>query len=430
MRFRASANGQAMATTDRTRGSALAVARIREDFPILSRKVYGQRLVYFDNAATSQKPRQVIEALTHYYENSNANIHRAVHRLGEEATMLYEEAREKVARFINAPSPECIVFTRNTSESINLVSYAWGRANIGPDDEIVVTELEHHSNFVPWQQLAKEKGAKLVVIGVNDDQTLRLEQGLSAYLTGRTKLVAFTHANNTVGTINPVTQMTSEAHRAGALVLVDAAQSAPHMPLNVQEMDCDFLAFSAHKMLGPTGVGVLYARRELLEQMPPFLTGGEMIAKVTLDETTWNEVPAKFEAGTPNIADVIAFGAAIDYLADLGMANVRAHEEEITAYALRRLRQLESLTIYGPEGVDKRGGVISFNYPDVHPHDVGTVLDRHGVAIRSGHGCNQPLMRRLGIAGVARASFYVYNTLEEVDVMIEALGEVGTRFTR
>lgn len=418
-----------MTTTNRT-GAALDVARIREDFPILKRQVYGRPLVYFDNAATSQKPRQVIDALSRYYQTTNANIHRAVHILGEEATAAYEEARAKVARFINAPSPECVVFTRNTSESINLVAYAWGRANVGAGDEIVTTIMEHHSNFVPWQQLAKEKDAKFVVIGVNEDQTLDLPDGLSAFLNERTKIVAFPHANNTVGTINPVKELTAEAHGAGALVLVDAAQSVPHMPVDVQEIGCDFLAFSAHKMLGPTGVGVLYARPGLLEEMPPFMTGGEMIAKVTVDETTWNEVPAKFEAGTPNIADVVAFGAAIDYLSDLGMQNVRAHEKEVTGYALRRLRQLETLDIYGPEDVEKRGGVISFNYPGIHPHDVGTVLDRHGVAIRSGHGCNQPLMRTLDISGVARASFYVYNTQEEVDVLIEALGEVETRFKK
>jgi cysteine desulfurase/selenocysteine lyase len=418
-----------MTTTDRT-GASLDVARIREDFPILKRQVYGRPLVYLDNAATSQKPRQVIDALTRYYETSNANIHRALHTLGEEATAAYEDARAKVARFVNAPSPECIVFTRNTSESINLVAYAWGRANVGEGDEIVSTIMEHHSNFVPWQQLAKERGAKFVVIGVKDDQTLDLDEGLSRYLNERTKIVAFTHVNNTVGTINPAKELIAGAHRSGALTLVDAAQSVPHLPLDVQELDCDFLAFSAHKMLGPTGVGVLYARPGLLDEMPPFLTGGEMIAKVSIEETTWNDVPGKFEAGTPNIADVIAFGAAIDYLTEIGMENVRSHEMEITEYALRRLRQMESLTIYGPDGVEKRGGVVSFNYPGVHPHDVGTVVDRHGVAIRSGHGCNQPLMRSLDVSGVARASFYIYNTPEEVDVLIEALGEVGSRFAR
>jgi cysteine desulfurase/selenocysteine lyase len=418
-----------MTTTDRT-GASLDVARIRADFPILNRQVHGRPLVYLDNAATSQKPRQVIDALVRYYETSNANIHRAVHLLGEEATTAYEDARAKVARFINAPSPECIVFTRNTSESINLVAYAWGRRNVREGNEIVSTIMEHHSNFVPWQQLAKESGAKFVVIGVKDDQTLALDGGLSQYVNDRTRIVAFTHVNNTVGTINPAKELIEGAHRSGALTLVDAAQSVPHLPVDVQELDCDFLAFSAHKMLGPTGVGVLYARPGLLDEMPPFMTGGEMIAKVSIEETTWNDVPGKFEAGTPNIADVIAFGAAIDCLTEIGMENVRTHEMEITEYALRRLRQMESLMIYGPDGVDNRGGVVSFNYPGVHPHDVGTVVDRHGVAIRSGHGCNQPLMRSLDVSGVARASFYIYNTHEEVDVLIEALGEVGSRFAR
>jgi cysteine desulfurase/selenocysteine lyase len=399
----------------------LDVARIREDFPILEREVYGKPLVYLDNAATSQKPRQVIEALVRYYESYNANIHRAVHCLGEEATAAYEEARDKVARFINAPSAESIVFTRNTTESINLVAYTWGRANIGEGDEIVTTEMEHHSNFVPWQRLAKEAGARLRAIGLADDQTLDLRDGIGVHVSERTKLVAMVQANNTVGSINPVAEFAREAHSKGALIIVDGAQSVPHMPVDVQALDCDFFAFSAHKMLGPTGVGVLYARPELLEEMPPFLTGGEMISKVTLDETSWNEVPAKFEAGTPNVADVIAFGAAIDYLSALGMPAVREHEKEITAYTLRRLNQLEDVMVYGPADPERRGGVVSFNYPDLHPHDIGTLVDTHGVAIRTGHGCNQPLMRRLGVPGVCRASFYVYNTPEEVDVLIDSL---------
>jgi len=397
------------------------VARIREDFPILKRLVHGKPLVYLDNAATSQKPRQVIEALTYYYENYNANIHRAIHRLGEEATEAYEEVRAQVARFINAPSPECIVFTRNATEAINLVAYTWGRANIGQGDEILLTEMEHHSNLVPWQRLAKEKGARLRYIGLTGEQTLQLQDGLDSYLSKGTKLVAMVHISNGVGTINPVAEVARAAHRRGALMLVDGAQSVPHMAVDVQALDCDFLAFSSHKMLGPTGVGVLYARRELLEEMPPFLSGGEMISKVTLEDTSWNEVPWKFEAGTPNIADVIALGAAIDYLSRIGMEKVRAHEVELTAYALRRLRQLEDIIIYGPSDLQQRGGVVSFNYPDLHPHDLGTVLDRSGVAIRTGHHCNQPLMRRLGVAGTARASFYIYNMLEEVDIFIEAL---------
>ena len=406
----------------------LDVGRIREDFPILGRRVYGKPLVYLDNAATSQKPRQVIEALVRYYEQHNANIHRAVHCLGEEATAAYEEARAKVARFINAPSPECIVFTRNTTEAINLVAHTWGRANVGPQADILLTQMEHHSNLIPWQRLAAEKGASLRYIGLTNEQTLELD-GLDELMHDRTRILAVTHASNAVGTINPIGRLVEEAHRNGTTVLVDGAQSAPHMPVDVQAMDCDFFAFSGHKMLGPTGVGVLYARRELLDEMEPFLAGGEMIKRVTLEGATWNDVPWKFEAGTPNIADVIAFGVAIDYLTGLGMENVRAHEMEITDYAMRRLRQMEEVFIYGPPDVADRGGVVSFNYPDLHPHDIGTILDREGVAIRAGHHCTQPLMRILGVAGTARASFYVYNTLEEVDVLVEALGKARAFFS-
>ncbi len=406
----------------------LDVATIRKDFPILSREVYGKPLVYLDNAATSQKPRQVIDALVRYYERYNANIHRAVHCLGEEATAAYEDARAKVARFINAPSPECIVFTRNTTEAINLVAYTWGRANVGPDSEILLTPLEHHSNLIPWQRLAAEKDASLRFIGLSEEQTLQLD-GLENLMDARTRLLTVNHASNSIGTINPVRKLAEAAHRSGAVVLVDGAQSAPHMPVDVQALDCDFFAFSSHKMLGPTGVGVLYARRELLEEMEPFLGGGEMIKRVTFEDATWNDVPWKFEGGTPNIADVIAFGAAIDYLDGLGMDNVRAHEMQITEYALRRMRQLEEVTVYGPPDTADRGGVVSFNYPDLHPHDVGTVLDRHGVAVRAGHHCTQPLMRSLGISGTVRASFYVYNTLEEVDVMVDALGRARAFFS-
>ena len=401
-------------------GHALNVARIREDFPILSRRVYGRPLVYLDNAATSQKPRQVIEALVRYYEGYNANIHRAVHCLGEEATSAYEEARAKVAAFINAPSPECIVFTRNTTESINLVAYAWGRANVREGDEILLTQMEHHSNLIPWQRLAAEKGARLRYIGLTGQQTLALD-GMESLLDARTRLVAMPHVSNSLGSINPVERVAAVARRNGSVFLVDGAQAAPHLAVDVQAMDCDFYAFSAHKMLGPTGVGVLYGRRELLEEMEPFLGGGEMILRVTFESATWNDLPWKFEAGTPNIADVIAFGAAIDYLQRLGMENVRAHEIELTAYALERLRALDDITIYGPPDARERGGVVSFNLRDLHPHDVGTVLDRHGIAIRAGHHCTQPLMRALGIAGTARASFYVYNTPEEVDVFVDAL---------
>ena len=406
----------------------LDVGRIRRDFPILSREVHGRPLVYLDNAATSQKPRQVIDALVHYYEHYNANIHRAIHQLGEEATEAYEAVRGKVARFINAPSEECIVFTRNATEALNLVAYAWGRPSIRQGDEILLTEMEHHSNIVPWQVLAGEKGAYLRYVGLTEQQTLN--DDISAHLSGKTRLVSITHVSNGVGTINPAEAVVKAGHAAGALVLLDAAQSVPHMPVDVQALDCDFLVFSGHKMLAPTGIGVLYARRELLEEMQPFLTGGDMIKKVTLEETTWNDIPWKFEAGTPNVGDVIGLGAAIDYLSALGMENVRQHEIEITAYALRRMRQLEDVTIYGPPDAEQRGGVVSFNLADIHAHDVGTVLDRYGVAIRTGHHCNQPLMQRLGVAGTARASFYIYNTPEEVDVLVEATQEARSFFAR
>jgi cysteine desulfurase/selenocysteine lyase len=398
----------------------LDVAHIRKDFPILERKVHGKPLVYLDNAATSQKPRQVIDALVRYYEEYNANIHRAVHTLGEEATAAYEEAREKVARFINAPSTENIVFTRNTTEAINLVSYTWGRANIHEGDEILLTEMEHHSNLIPWQRLAAEQGATLRYIGLTEQQTLALD-GMENLFEANTKMIAMPHVSNSLGTINPVEKIAAEARRRGVLFLVDGAQGAPHLPVDVQAIGADFYAFSSHKMLGPTGVGVLYGRRELLEEMDPFLGGGEMIRKVTFEGATWNDLPWKFEAGTPNIADVIAFGSAIDYLSELGMENVREHEIEITAYALDRLRQLNDITLHGPPDPLDRGGVVSFNLGEVHPHDVGQVLDQYGVAVRAGHHCTQPLMRSLGISGTARASFYVYNTHEEVDVMIEAL---------
>ena len=407
----------------------LDVQRVRRDFPILQREVYGKPLVYLDNAATSQKPRHVIDALVNYYENYNANIHRAVHCLGEEATAAYEEARAKVAKFINAPSPECVIFTRNTTEAINLVAYTWGRENVREGDEILLTQMEHHSNLIPWQRLAAEKGATVRYIELTDTQTLALD-GLENLFEARTRIIAMPHVSNSLGTINPVEKIAREAQRNGVAFLVDGAQGAPHLPVDVQAIGCDFYAFSAHKMLGPTGVGVLYARQELLEEMEPFLGGGEMIRKVTFEGATWNDLPWKFEAGTPNIADVIAFGAAIDYLSDIGMENVREHEIEITEYALNRLSEFDDITLYGPPDPRERGGVVSFNFGDLHPHDIGTVLDRHGVAIRAGHHCTQPLMRTLGVSGTARASFYVYNTPEEVDVLVEALEAARDFFKR
>jgi len=411
----------------RTR-TMLDVQAIRRDFPILGRQVHGKPLVYLDNAATTQKPRAVIDALVHFYEHQNANIHRAIHTLGEEATAAYEETRAKVSRFINAPRPENIVFTRGATEALNLVAYAWGRANVREGDEIVLSQMEHHSNMVPWQRLAQEVGATVKYIGVTDEGTLDLD-GLDDIIAEKTKLVSVTQVSNAFGTINPLSKIIAAAHRRGALAVVDGAQSVPHMPVDVQAMDCDFLAFSAHKMLGPTGVGVLYARYELLEAMEPFQSGGEMISRVRLEGATWNDVPWKFEAGTPNIADVIAFSAALDYLSALGMDNVRAHEQELTAYALGRLRQLEDITIYGPQDASRQGGVVSFNYPDIHAHDVGTILDREGVAIRAGHHCAQPLMRRFDMAGTARVSFYIYNTLEEVDALVQGIEKARAFFS-
>ena len=396
------------------------VKKIRQDFPILSRQVHGKPLVYLDNAATTQKPRAVIDALVAYYTRSNANIHRGIHALAEEATAAYEAAREETARFIHAPSERAIVFTRNATEAINLFAHAWGRTHLQPGDQILLSEMEHHSNLVPWQLLAQATGAALAFLKITDDGRLRLEE-LDALLTPRTKLVSITQMSNVLGTINPIAEIAARAHGAGALVVVDAAQSAPHLPLDVQQLRCDALAFSSHKMLGPTGVGVLYAREDLLESMEPLLGGGEMITDVQLTWATWNEIPWKFEAGTPNIADVIAFGEALRYLEHVGMEAIRAHEQELVAYALARLREIDGITLYGPADTAGRGGIVSFNLEGLHPHDVGTVLDAEGVAIRAGHHCAKPLMRRLGVAATARASFYLYNTREEVDLLVEAV---------
>ena len=407
--------------------STIDAQRIRADFPILSREVHGRPLIYFDNAATTQKPRAVIDALTYYYEHYNANIHRGIHTLAEEATARYEETRQKVADFIGAPGPECIVFTRNTTESINLVANAWGRKNLQPGDEIVLSVMEHHSNLVPWQILAQATGAQLRHIDI-DDQGRLVWEDVERLIGEKTKLVAITQMSNVLGTINPVRKIADIAHRQGALLLVDAAQSVPHMPVDVQDLDCDFLAFSAHKMLGPTGVGILYARHELLEAMDPFLGGGEMIKRVRLDESTWNDVPWKFEAGTPNIGDVCAFGAAIDYLQELGMEQVRAHEVALVREAMGRLSEVPGVTIYGPESAEERGGVVAFNVEEIHPHDLGTVLDQHGVAIRAGHHCAQPLMARLDCVATARASFYLYNTVDELDALVEGIQAAARLF--
>jgi cysteine desulfurase/selenocysteine lyase len=402
------------------RAATRSAADIRQDFPILARQVHGKPLVYLDSTASSQKPRQVIEAMTEYYEMYNANVHRGVYEISEEATARMEKARVKVARFINARQSKQIIFTRNTSESINLVAYTWGSANISAGDLIVLTELEHHSNLVPWQLLAQRTGARLEFIPVSDDGQLRLDI-YAQLLEQQPKLVAFAHMSNVLGTINPAREIIAQAHAAGAVTLVDAAQSVPHLPVDVQELDADFLCFSGHKMLGPTGSGVLYGKRELLEEMPPFMGGGDMIRTVHLRESTWNDLPWKFEAGTPAIAEAIGLGAAVDYLSEIGMEQVHRLEQEITAYAMERLRTVPGLTIYGPE-VDKRGGVISFTLADIHPHDLASILDQEmGVAIRAGHHCAQPLMERYGLTATARASFYIYTIPSDIDALVEGL---------
>jgi cysteine desulfurase / selenocysteine lyase len=401
---------------------ALNVEKIRADFPILRRKVSGGKpLVYLDNAATTQKPFAVIDAIRDYYMNYNSNIHRAVHQLAEEATLAFEKTREKVAKYINAKSAEEIIFTRNATEALNLVAYSWGRANVKKDDKIVITEMEHHSNIVPWQILASEKGAKLEYIGVDDSGYLKMHEYKNHLDSNKVKLVSVTHMSNVLGTIVPVNDIIKMSHEKEIPVLIDGAQSVPHMAVDVQEMDCEFMAFSAHKMLGPTGVGILYVKRDVLEKMPPFLGGGDMIKEVHKYETTYNDLPYKFEGGTPNIADVIGFSAAVDYLNHLGMDKVRDHEIELTKYAIGRISGVKGVTLYGPRNANDRGGVISFNIGDIHPHDLATIMNDYGIAIRSGHHCAQVLMERLDVAATSRASFYIYNTKEEIDTFIGAL---------
>ncbi|MBI4306480.1 MAG: cysteine desulfurase, partial [Chloroflexi bacterium] len=396
------------------------VMKVREDFPILARKVNGRPLVYLDNAATSQKPRSVIQALVDYYEHYNSNVHRGVHTLSIEATDAYEEARGKVQKFINAPAPESVIWTRNASESINVVAYAYARRKLKPGDEIVTTAMEHHSDLISWQRVAKELGVKLKFIPRTDEGLLDVSS-IDEIITPRTKLVAVTHMSNVLGTIVPVKEIARKAHAAGAVVLVDGAQSVPHMTVDVQDIDCDFLAFSAHKMLGPTGIGVLYGRPEILENMEPFLFGSDMILEVTYEDAKWNQLPYKFETGTPNIADAIATGVAVDYLMNLGMDLVREHEHQLTSYALRRFAELETFKVIGPLDVAKRGGTISFTHDRIHPHDLGTALDRLGIAIRTGHHCAMPLVKSYGVSAVARASMYLYNHEGEVDALIDGL---------
>jgi len=403
---------------------------VRKDFPILDRKVHGDRpLVYLDSANTSQKPRQVIEALSSFYEQHNANIHRAVYELAAESTALYESAREKAAAFIGAPGgAREIVFTKSCTEATNLVARAWAWSTLREGDEIVVSEMEHHSNLIPWQLAAQATGARIVAFPVTDDGHLDLEQ-LERVITDRTKLVCITGMSNVLGTIPPVRTVADAAHAAGALVLVDGAQRTPHVPTDVTELGADFYAFTGHKMCGPTGSGGLWARAELLEEMPPFLGGGEMILEVWMDHATYNEIPYKFEAGTQPFAQAVGLGAAIDYLNELGMDAVRAHEIELTGYALKRLAEIEGLRIFGPSDPTERGGVVSFWMDDVHPHDLATILDTEGIAVRAGHHCAQPLMRRYDVPATVRASFYVYNTEDEVDALAEGLVRARDRFT-
>lgn len=405
----------------------LDVRRVREDFPILGRSVHGKPLVYLDNAATSQKPRAVVDALVHYYETSNANIHRGIHTLAEEATQQYEEARAKVAKFIGAPASS-IAFVRNTTEAINLVSRSWGAANLKTGDEIVVTVAEHHSNLIPWHLIAAETGAVVRAIPITDDGILDLDAA-QRLINPHTRIVAVAQMSNVLGTIHPVRELANLAHAVGAKILVDGAQSVPHLPVDVTDLDCDFLAFSSHKMLGPTGVGVLYGKPGLLEEMGPMLGGGGMIREVTVDHSTYLEPPERFEAGTPNIADVIAFGTAIDYLNAVGMNQIREHEIAVTGYALEVLSSIEDLCIYGPRDLAQRGGVVSFNLGEIHPHDVSTIVDEEGVAIRAGHHCCQPLMHRLGVAATVRASFYLYNLESEVDTLARSLHTVKEIFS-
>ena len=402
--------------------SRLDAERLRADFPIFEQLIHGKPLSYLDSAVTSQKPRQVLDAMRTFYETSNANVHRGVYTLSERATAEFELARQKVAAFVNAPSPREIVFTRQATEALNLVAYAWGLNNLGAGDLVVVTELEHHSNFVPWQYMAKRTGAELRMIHVNDEGELDLAGLDEIGKGGDVKVVATNLVSNALGTINPVEKLSDWAHGQGAIMVVDAAQAVPHHPVDVQALGCDFLALSAHKMCGPTGVGALWGRREILESMEPFNLGGHMISKVRFEETTWGEIPHKFEAGTSPIAEAVGLGAAIDYLNEVGIEPIEAHEQELAAVALERLAEIPGVVLYGPPA-DRRAGIVSFNVEGIHPHDVAQVLDSEGVAIRAGHHCCQPLMTRLGVAATNRASFYLYTLREEIDRLVDGINK-------
>ena len=407
--------------------ATINISKIRADFPILKRVVNGKPLVYLDNAATSQKPDYVLNAMDEYYRNKNANVHRGIHKLGEEATIAYEEARGKVASFVGARHAEEIIFVRNATEGLNLIAMTWGRANIKKDNKIVLTIMEHHSNIVPWQLLAKETGAQIEFIEIDGEGALREDQ-IRNKIDTSTKLVSITHASNVLGTINAVDKIATEAHRVGALFAVDAAQSVPHIPVNVKEIDCDFLAFSGHKMLGPTGIGVVYGKKRLLEDMPPFLGGGEMIREVHTHEATWKDPPYKFEAGTPNAAGAVGLSAATEYLSRIGMKHIHDYERELTAYALEKISKVGGIVTFGPKDPTRRVGVITFNLGDIHAHDLATILDEEGIAIRSGHHCAQPLMEYLDVPATSRASFYLYNTKEEVDALVSALEKARMLF--
>ncbi|CAM2363098.1 cysteine desulfurase [Listeria seeligeri] len=396
------------------------IQKIRADFPILAQEINEKPLAYLDNAATSQKPKQVIRALTHYYEFDNANVHRGVHTLAARATDAFESARAKVAKFIHAREVAEIIFTRGTTSAINLVVDSYGNANIEAGDEIVISYLEHHSNLIPWQQLAKRKGAVLKYIELEEDGTISIEQAEKT-ITEKTKIVALAHVSNVLGTITPIKEIAALAHKVGAVILVDGAQAVPHMEVDVVDLDADFYAFSGHKMMAPTGIGALYGKRELLDKMEPTEFGGEMIDFVELYDSTWKELPWKFEAGTPIIGGAIALGAAIDYLTEIGIDTIHAYEQELVSYAIEQMSELEGITIYGPTDASKRCGLVTFNIEGAHPHDVATILDEDGVAIRAGHHCAQPLMKWLDVSSTARASFYIYNTKEEIDALIEGL---------
>ena len=404
--------------------SELETNKIRNDFPILTRKINGKPFVYLDNASTTQKPSSVINKIVNYYSFYNSNIHRAVYDIAEESTNAYELTRLKISKFINASSPQEIIFTRNATEAINLVAYSWGRKNIEKGDVIILSEQEHHSNIVPWQILAKEKNAQLKYLKIGETGNLNLNELESSLDDNKNiKLISLSHMSNALGNIIPIDKIIDLAHIHSIPVLVDGAQSVPHLKTDVRTLDCDFLAFSAHKMLGPTGVGILYGKKNLLQEMDPFICGGDMIKEVHKENTFFNDLPYKFEAGTPNIADVIGFSSALDYLNEIGMDNVRNHEIELTKYALEKMSELKHIKVYGDANLQNRGGIISFNLGDIHPHDLATILNEHGIAIRSGHHCAQVLMEKLEVSATSRVSFYIYNTKEEINIFISALGE-------